>query len=109
LICERAEEPGDIVRGKEDLVRYMAWRSPDTLQAYEHYFDDRRHAETQDQLYTSWYEEDLCYEQMCVEASPETIPAPSSSSVLVEEQDTEVIKNENGWDALLMLGGPAHA
>jgi integrase len=109
LICERAKEPGDIARGKEDLVRYMAWRSPDTLQAYEHYFDDIRHAETQDQLYSKWYENDLRYEQTCVEASPETNSAPSSSSALAKDQDTEVIKSENGWGTLLMLGGPAHA
>jgi hypothetical protein len=87
----------------------MAWRNPDMLQAYEHYFDDMRHADTQDQLYSKWYEDDLRYEQTCVEASPETNSTPSSSSALAKEQDTEVIKSENGWGTLLMLGGPAHA
>ena len=98
-----------MVRGKEDLVRYMAWRSPETLQAYEHYFDDIRHAETQDQLYCKWYEEDLRYEQTGVEASAETISVPSSSSASAKEQDTEVIESEYGWGTLLVLGGPAHA
>ncbi len=109
LICERAKEPGDIVRGKEDLVRYMAWRSPETLQAYEHYFDDLRHADTQEQLYCKWYEEDLGYEQTCGEVSAETIPFSSSSTVPTKEHDTEAIESDNGWNTLLILGGPAHA
>ena len=106
LMCESAREPGDIVRGKEDLVRYMAWRSPDTLQAYEHYFDDLRHAATQDQLYSKWYEEDQRYEQTCVEASTERA---SFSSALAKERDTEAIESKHGWDTLLGLGGSAHA
>ena len=109
LMCESAREPGDIVRGKEDLVRYMAWRSPDTLQAYEHYFDDLRHAETQDQLYSKWYEEDQRYEQTCVEASTERASLSSTPSALAKERETEAIESKHGWDTLLGLGGSAHA
>jgi hypothetical protein len=109
LICESAKEPGDIVRGKEDLVRYMAWRSPATLQAYEHYFDDVRHADTQDQLYSKWYEEDLCYEQTCMAASAEMALFPSLASVSTEEHDTGAVESTNGWSTLLVLGGSAHA
>lgn len=109
LMCERAKEPGDIVRGKEDLVRYMAWRSPETLQAYEHYFDDLRHAETQEQLYCKWYEEDLRYEQTGGEALAEATPFSSSSPVPAKERETEAVESEHGWNTLLVLGGPTHA
>ena len=34
LIHEIAEAPGEVERRKEEMVRYMAWRSPETLQAY---------------------------------------------------------------------------
>ena len=84
-------------------------RSPETLQAYEHYFDDLRHADTQEQLYCKWYEEDLGYEQTCGEVSAETIPFSSSSTVPTKEHDTEAIESDNGWNTLLILGGPAHA
>jgi hypothetical protein len=109
LMCERAKEPGDIVRGKEDLVRYMAWRSPDTLKSYEHYFDEIRHANTQDQLHAKWYEEDQRYEQACVENRAQTDPSPASVSVLKKDRDAESLESDNGWSALLALGGVAHA
>jgi integrase len=109
LMCESAKEPGDIVRGKEDLVRYMAWRSPDTLKSYEHYFDEIRHANIQDQLHAKWYEEDQRYEQACVENQAKTDPFPASVSVPKKDRDAESLESDNGWSALLALGGAAHA
>jgi integrase len=35
----------EIARRKEDLIVYMAWKSKETLQAYEHYFSAIRHTE----------------------------------------------------------------
>src|SRR5437667_7149503 len=51
LIHEIAATPGEVERRKEEMVRYMAWRSPDTLQAYEHYFQAIHHAQMQDVLH----------------------------------------------------------
>jgi integrase len=109
LMCESAKEPGDIVRGKEDLVRYMAWRSPDTLKSYEHYFDEIRHANIQDQLHAKWYEQDQRYEQACVENRAQVDPFPASISVPKKDSDAKSLESDNGWSALLALGGAAHA
>jgi hypothetical protein len=35
----------------------MKWRSKETLEAYEHYFDAARHAETLDVLHTRMHQE----------------------------------------------------
>ena len=51
LIHEMAQTPGEVERRKEEMVRYMAWRSPETLQAYEHYFQAIQHAQIQDVLH----------------------------------------------------------
>lgn len=51
LIHEVAGTPGEVERRKEEMVRYMAWRSPDTLKAYEHYFQAIHHAQMQDILH----------------------------------------------------------
>src|SRR5258708_859278 len=51
LIHETADSPGEVERRKEEMVRYMAWRSPDTLKAYEHYFQAIHHAQMQDVLH----------------------------------------------------------
>jgi integrase len=108
LISETAKEPGDIERGKEDLVRYMAWRSPETLKAYEHYFDEVRHATIQTQLHRKWYDEDHQYEQ----AYKETATLPSPTPVPSLSPDSSSLPSEcepAGWDAFLELGGAVHA
>ena len=33
------------------LVAYMKWRNPETLNAYEHYFDAARHADLLEELH----------------------------------------------------------
>jgi hypothetical protein len=103
LICETAKESGDIERGKEDLVRYMAWRSPETLQCYEHYFDEIRHADLQDRLHTSFAEDTARYAR---EALSARTPFGSAPSRPLEPKDPP---REEGWDTLLSLGGYAHA
>jgi integrase len=106
LICETAKDAGDIERGKEDLVRYMAWRSPETLQCYEHYFDEIRHADLQDRLHTRWAEDTAKYVREHTDVpstrtpfGPAPLHAPAPKDPLSEE----------GWDTLLSLGGYTHA
>jgi integrase len=51
LIHGVAGTPGEVERRKEEMVPYMARRSPDTLKAYEHYFQAIHHAQMQDILH----------------------------------------------------------
>jgi integrase len=106
LICETAKEPGDIERGKEDLVRYMAWRSPETLQCYEHYFDEIRHAELQDFLHQRWAEDTAKYAREAIDVTSARTPFGPTPARPSEPKDPP---REEGWDTLLQLGGYAHA
>jgi len=106
LICETATEPGDIERGKEDLVRSMAWRSPETLQCYEHYFDSLRHAELQDRLHTRWSEDTARYAREHTDVPSARTPFGPASALPPGPAETP---REEGWDSLLSLGGYAHA
>jgi hypothetical protein len=82
------------MRGKEDLIRYMGWRSAETLGAYEHFFQAERHASIQDQVYQRIA--DLTTEAMhqCEQAV-----VPIAGPVL---EDAVV---QDGWAMLLALGG----
>src|SRR6266567_7970282 len=53
-----AQTEAEIVLRKEELVRYMAWRSPETLKTYEKYFQGRQHYTIQDHVHQS-LEEDV--------------------------------------------------
>jgi integrase len=88
-----------ILRGKEALVRYMAWRSSETLEAYEHYFQAADHAQIQDQLFLRLYERDRQYTET------------SSKTSVPLQQDIDGAKRkqeEQGWETLLALGGISH-
>jgi len=56
-IYETSQAEGEVQRRLQELVEYMKWRSRDTLEAYEHYFDAARHAETLDVLHTRMHQE----------------------------------------------------
>ena len=99
LICEEAKASGEIERGKEALVRYMAWRSPKTLEAYEHYFQAADHAQIQDQLFLRLYERDRQY----LETSSKTSAVPQQNL-----NGTGIKQEEQGWETLLALGGISH-
>ncbi len=99
LICEEAKTPGEVERGKEALVRYMAWRSPETLRAYEHHFQAADHAQIQDQLFVRLYERDKQYS----ETSSKT-----SKPLQQDINEVRVKQEEQGWETLLALGGISH-
>jgi integrase len=99
-IIANATSPEAIIRGKEALVRYMAWRSPGTLEAYEHFFQAADHAHIQDQLFLRLYERDKQY--------LETVLKPSTP-VKPDNNEVKVKQEEQGWETLLALGGGAHA
>lgn len=113
LICETAQTPGEIERGKEDLVRYMAWRSAETLNTYEHYFDELRHFAIQDQLHTRWYENDLCYQTQATGANAQhplhLLHEAPSRATATDAYEKDHLQANEGWGSLLALGGENHA
>lgn len=106
LIAAQAKSASELKQKREELIRYMAWRSPETLKTYEHVFEGQCHMETQDRLHHKWYEEDLTYEQSSLE-----VPSPVSSSAPVPPAPDSPTHqpDEGGWDSLLTLGGFSHA
>lgn len=87
LIYETAEAQAEVLRRQEELLRYMAWRSAATLNAYEHYFQVRRHAEIQDELHRRIYTRDQGYIQ--------------------GQNRSRLEPGGDGWGDLLALGGQA--
>lgn len=50
-IYETSQNEAEIQRNLRELILYMKWRSPTTLEAYEHYLDAARHAEKMDDFF----------------------------------------------------------
>jgi integrase len=46
-IHEKSTTEGDLKKYRKELQMYMGWKSEETIEAYEHYFDVERHAEIQ--------------------------------------------------------------
>ncbi len=101
VIAETAKTSAELELRKEELVRYMAWRSPDTLRAYEHYFKGVQHYAIQDQIHHRLAEDMTAYihtkEKTVISEKPiKQRPSPAS----VPEQ-----LGGDGWATLLALGG----
>jgi len=106
LIHEIAASPGEVERRKEEMVRYMAWRSPDTLRAYEHYFQAIHHAQMQDVLHQQLDQKMRDYIQQARRKKPSvrrSMSIPSEST-----KDASVSSQEMGWGDLLAFGGDEH-
>lgn len=99
LIHEIAEGPGEVERRKEEMVRYMAWRSPETLQAYEHYFQAIHHAQVQDVLHQQLDKKLKDYVELA-HRQKELPKKRRTSSLASSTQELEV-----GWGDLLQFGG----
>jgi uncharacterized membrane-anchored protein YhcB (DUF1043 family) len=101
VIAETAKTSAELELRKEELVRYMAWRSADTLRAYEHYFKGVQHYAIQDQVHQRLAEDVVAYTQTKEKKPTSEKPIkqmPKLASVQ-EQQDG------NGWATLLALGG----
>lgn len=101
-IYETSQVEGEVQRRLAELVEYMKWRSPETLSAYEHYFDAARHAETLDQLHARM-KEDLEHFRSSERSSSrsrqhrrQNLPKQPVSACAVDEPDL---------DFLYQLGG----
>jgi integrase len=101
VIAETAKTSAELELRKEELVRYMAWRSADTLRAYEHYFKGVQHYCIQDQVHQRLAEDVVAYTQAKEKQAPRDMPnkqTPKPASV--QEQ-----RDGDGWATLLTLGG----
>lgn len=103
LIHEIAETPGEVERRKEEMVRYMAWRSPDTLKAYEHYFQAIHHAQMQDALHRQLDEKLKSYITQTQQAR--TSSQKRASRLTKSDRKAPVSNQEVGWGDLLAIGG----
>jgi len=99
LIHEVASTPGEVERRKEEMVRYMAWRSPDTLKAYEHYFQAIHHAQMQDALHQQLDEKLRDYLKLGSNKKHQSRrERPTVPERLPDAQEV-------GWGSLLAFGG----
>ncbi len=95
LIYETSATQAEVQRRQEELVRYMAWRSPATLEAYEHYFQAKRHTEIQDQFHARIYAADAHYKRQ----------QPGAAQAAGAGRLGSPQASQNGWESLLALGG----
>ena len=96
-VSESAQTPEEAQRGKEDLIRYMGWRSAETLGAYEHYFQAERHARIQDLIYQRV---ESVTAGALRQVEQEVLP---SARLLSDGADAAVVPD--GWAMLLAMGG----
>lgn len=101
VIAETAKTSAEIELRKEELVKYMAWRSPDTLRAYEHYFKSTQHYSIQDQVHQRLAKDVATYTQ--------TKAKHTSSKTHLKQtpafQSSQEQSGSDGWTTLLALGG----
>jgi integrase len=104
LIHEIATTPGEVERRKEEMVRYMAWRSPDTLQAYEHYFQAIHHAQMQDVLHQQLDRKLKSY----MEQAQRKKPFVRKKDPMPVAREASAVNEAIGWGELLAFGGDEH-
>jgi len=102
LIHEVVDTPGEVERRKEEMVRYMAWRSPDTLKAYEHYFQAIHHTQMQDVLHQQL--DKKLKDSIGLARRKKRLPNEDHSPAPVRS----VSDQEVGWGSLLDFGGEEH-
>ncbi|PFF33692.1 integrase [Bacillus cereus] len=49
-ICKTSKTEAEVARRKTELIKYMKWKNKDTIEVYEHYFDEERHREAHDNM-----------------------------------------------------------
>lgn len=100
-IYETSQAEGEVQRRLQELVEYMKWRSRETLDAYEHYFDAARHAETLDALHERMHRELECWKEAS-SRSPRRRPGGYQHA---DEQAASLAADEPDLDFLYQLGG----
>jgi integrase len=109
LIAESATSSAEIVSRKEELVRYMAWRNPETLHTYEKYFQSIGHYNVQDKVHESLERDVKDYMKRQIteqEKQPKhTVPQTSPSVDISAVHAVQEAPQARGWEKLLALGG----
>lgn len=90
-IYETSSSEGEIQRRLRELIEYMKWRSPETLDSYQHYFDAQRHAEIHDIVIANIYSEDTKYLQ-------------NKKSINEKGSTLDILEQSNPFEFLLNLG-----
>lgn len=111
FIAETATNSAEIMLRKEELVRYMAWRSPETLQTYENYFKGIQHYLIQDQIHQRMEKDVVAYmkpkhtEGKLLERSTPGTGQQKSGTQHVQTKVDQDAATSHGWSKLLALGG----
>ena len=111
IIATEAKSSAEIVLRKEELVRYMAWRSPETLKTYENYFKSIGHYAVQNQVHESLAKDVKVYLESQSNAAqmkkqPENIASRTNlSDDCIVARRTMETPQPRGWEKLLALGG----
>lgn len=101
-IYETSQAEGEVQRRLQELVEYMKWRSKETLEAYEHYFDAARHAETLDVLHTRMHQE---LERFFSQPEAQSVPRRRRRQKRLDEPVMPLPADEPDLDFLYQLGG----
>ena len=111
LIAEEAKSSAEITLRKEALVRYMAWRNPETLRTYENYFKGIQHYAIADQVHQRLEKDTTTYvkhsKKKSQQAESQQLERASIASVHEQVSESSIKKttSSNGWAKLLALGG----
>ena len=105
-IYETTSNPVELHQRKSELVRYMAWHRPETLIAYDHYFQISHYLEILDQLH-----------QQFDAATPSDTPPQRSGTpeITISRHAVRPSRSaaaepaQGSWDRLLALGGRQEA
>ena len=101
-IYETSQAEGEVQRRLQELVEYMKWRSKETLEAYEHYFDATRHAEALDVLHTRMHQE---LERFFSQPEAQSTPRQRRVRKHLGEPVAALPVDEPDLDFLYQLGG----
>ncbi len=98
-IYETSKSKEEIHRRLHGLVEYMKWKSKETLEVYEHYFDKQLHDETLEHLHTHMHEavqDRLEKRQQRSHQAEKVHPAPHKGNVSVDEPDLAFLYSLGG-------------
>ncbi len=101
-IYETSQAEGEVQRRLQELVEYMKWRSKETLEAYEHYFDAARHAETLDMLHARMHQE---LERFSPQPEAQSAPRLRRVRKHLDDPVVPLPADEPDLDFLYQLGG----
>ncbi|PIJ96233.1 integrase [Lysinibacillus sphaericus] len=82
FIYETSKNEADIQLHIRELISYMNWKSKETITVYEHYFDLKKHLETQEQFFVKMEKETENYLRNKKIVHKENLTSPKSNSIL---------------------------